>query len=65
MAENPAAWSKATFVISETLDAIHRQNVEDIRNGDFRAGFSTPMQITRALQDAGYLTEEALTSRTP
>lgn len=65
MAENPAEWSKATVLISDVMDDVHRQYVEDAKNGDFRAGLTTPMVITLALKDAGYLTEEALTSRTP
>lgn len=63
MAENPAEWPKAAVVVNDVLDDIHRQNVEDIRTGDFHGGLSTPYQIVVALGRAGYLTDAALEHR--
>lgn len=65
MAENPQEWCKATALISDVMEEEHRQMLEDAASGNYRCGFSTPMRITLALKEAGYLTDEALTSRAP
>lgn len=57
--ENPATWSKATWIIHAAIQA-HRE-MEEAEC----IGLSLPALIVVALAEEGYLTEEALQRKPP
>ena len=58
MAENPATWGKAEYVVQDVLkEDDHQRSLEAI-TGEYLCGLSLTRRITDALRAAGLLSKE-------